>query len=235
MRFFFISTMLDYPWGGSEELWSQAALRLHQAGHDVGASVPWFPQLSPKVTALADQGIQLFIQPPLQASVPVRVWRKIMRDMGVKRTEFRRLQRQKPDLVVISQGGNSDGLRWMKFCRDAGLPFVVIVQCNADNCWPKDDEGVEMERAYRVARKVFCVSRHNLKLLECQIGGLLPNAEVVWNPFNVAADQPPAWPKATGVWKLACVARLEPAAKGQDLLFQVLAQPRWRDRQIGRA
>jgi glycosyltransferase involved in cell wall biosynthesis len=41
--------------------------------------------------------------------------------------------------------------------------------------------------------------------------------------------QPPAWPSVNGVWKLACVARLEPAAKGQDLLFQVLAQKRWQE------
>jgi len=29
---------------------------------------------------------------------------------------------------------------------------------------------------------------------------------------------------------MACVARLDPAAKGQDLLFQVLAQKQWRER-----
>jgi glycosyltransferase involved in cell wall biosynthesis len=232
VRFVFISTMSGYPWGGSEELWSQAALRLRKEGHDVSASVPWWPQLSPKVMVLAERGIELFIQPPAQASLPFRAWRKIKRSLGRNKSEFQWLVKQIPDLVIISQGGSRDGLEWMKFCRDAGLPFVVIVQCNADNCWPKDDEGVEMAKAYRTARKVFCVSRHNLKLLECQIGGLLPNAEVVWNPFNVPADQSPAWPKATGVWKLACVARLEPAAKGQDLLFQVLAQPRWRDRPV---
>ncbi|MGI9165004.1 MAG: hypothetical protein ACR2G5_01205 [Pyrinomonadaceae bacterium] len=33
-------------------------------------------------------------------------------------------------------------------------------------------------------------------------------------------------------WNLACVARLEPAAKSQDLLFQVLALPQWRDRPL---
>jgi hypothetical protein len=28
MRFVFISSMSGYPWGGSEELWNQAALQL---------------------------------------------------------------------------------------------------------------------------------------------------------------------------------------------------------------
>jgi len=31
---------------------------------------------------------------------------------------------------------------------------------------------------------------------------------------------------------MACVARLDPAAKGQDLLFEVLAQKNWRDRPV---
>jgi hypothetical protein len=49
MRFVFVSAMSGYPWGGSEELWSQAALRLRDQGHDVAASVPWWPRLSPPV------------------------------------------------------------------------------------------------------------------------------------------------------------------------------------------
>jgi hypothetical protein len=49
--------MSDYPWGGSEELWSQAALRLHGQGHDVAASVPWWPEerLSRKLDLLKGQ------------------------------------------------------------------------------------------------------------------------------------------------------------------------------------
>jgi glycosyltransferase involved in cell wall biosynthesis len=232
MRFVFISTMPGAPWGGSEELWSQAALRLRGEGHEVAASVVWWRQLSPRVTVLAERGIGLFFQPPAPASLPVRVWRKMVRRMGGHQSEFKWLRRQKPDLVVISPGGHLNGLEWMKFCRDAGLPFVAIVQCNAENWWPTDEEGREMAKAYRAAKKVFCVSRHNLELLERQIGESLANAEVVWNPYNVPPGQAPAWPMENGVWKLACVARLEPVAKGQDLLFQVLAQPQWRDRPV---
>jgi glycosyltransferase involved in cell wall biosynthesis len=232
MRFAFITTMSHLPWGGSEELWSQTALRLQREGHDVGASVVWWPRLSPRVTALAEQGIELFTKPPSRDSLAVKVWRRILRRSGGIRPAFEWLRRQKPDLVVISQGGNVDGLEWMKFCRDAGLPFVAIVHCNTEGWWPRDDEGIKMARAYRAARKVLCVSHHNLELLEYQVGVSLPNAAVVWNPYNVSPEQPIGWPAENGVWKLACVARLDPAAKGQDLLFQVLAQARWRDRPV---
>jgi glycosyltransferase involved in cell wall biosynthesis len=120
----------------------------------------------------------------------------------------------------------------MKLCREAGLPFVAIVHCNFESWWPSDERGGEALTAYRAALKIFCVSRRNLELLECQLGESLPHAEVVWNPFNVPADEPPGWPEENGIWKLASVARLEPGAKGQDLLLQMLAHPRWRERPV---
>jgi glycosyltransferase involved in cell wall biosynthesis len=233
MRIAFISTMSGWPWGGSEELWSQTALRLVAQGHDVSASVVWWPQLSPKVLELEQRGIRLFIKQPSQPNLPARVWHKIKRRFQEEeRKEFEWLRSLHPDVVVISQGGTSDGVEWMTFCREAGLPFVAVVQCNPEGWYPDDDQSAEMAKAYTSAKKVVCVSRHNLKLLERQIGEKLPNASVIWNPYNVPAGQPPAWPKENGVWKLACVARLDPGAKGQDLLFQVLAQKQWQERPV---
>jgi glycosyltransferase involved in cell wall biosynthesis len=220
--------MSGYSWGGSEELWSRAALRLHETSHKVVASVEFWSQLSTQVSRLAGRGIRLRVRRRVPPSLPVRVWRRVMRR---KPRDHEWLRRQNPSLVVISQGGNSGGLPWMKFCLKAGLPFVAVVQCNSEHWWPTDDSGAELAEAYRAARKVFCVSRHNLELLERQIGEPLPNSVVVWNPYNVSPNQPPAWPKSD-IWKLACVARLEPAAKGQDLLLSVLARPQWRNRAV---
>ena len=233
MRFVFISTMSGHRWGGSEELWSQAALRLHEEGHEVSASVVWWPQLSPNVLALKERGIKLSVRKlPRHHAAPLRAWHTLKRQFNFEAETAKWLRRQRPDLIVVSQGGNLDGLECMKFCREANLPFVSIVQCNYEEWWPADDTWREMVAVYRAAKQVFCVSRHNLELLENQIGEPLPQAAVVWNPFNVPAGQPPVWPAEINIWKLACVARLEPAAKGQDLLFQVLSRPQWQDRPV---
>jgi len=232
MRFVFVSTMSTSPWGGSEELWSQAALRLQSEGHHVAASVVWWPQLSPKVAGLARQGIELFMQPTSWAALPGRIWRKFTQLLGADRPRFAWLRSQNPDLVVLSQGGPGDGHDWLKFCVTAKVPFAIILQANHDTFWLAGEPGRDMAAAYRAARKVFFVSRHNLEMAERQTGGPLPNATVAWNPYNVPAEKPPAWPAEHGTWKLACVARLEPVAKGQDLLFEVLAQPKWRERAV---
>ena len=230
MRFVFVSTMAGAPWGGSEELWSQAASRLHQAGEHVAVSVAWWPQLSPKITALARQGLELRLRnrPPTGMN-RLRLLFGPQPDTFLEEAAW--LRRQRPDLIVISQGGNADGWEWMTFCRNAGLPYVVVIQCNHEEWWPSDHGRAELEASYHAARAVYGVSRQNLELLERQIGSRLPNAGVVWNPSSVSSDRAPEWPTAN-VHKLACVARLEPAAKGQDLLFQVLACRHWRERPV---
>lgn len=232
MRIVFISSMSGASWGGSEELWSQAALRLHEQGHQIAASVVWWPLVPSKVALLNARGVDVVRQTPTQAKLYVRLWRKIMRNSGFEHPDFAWLKQQRADLVLISQGGNVDGLAWMHFCAKERLPFATLVQCNHEGWWPSDELGDEMAIAYSAAHKVFFVSRHNQEVLERHIGKALSNGSVVWNPYNVASTGPPAWPTPNATMTLACVARLEPKAKGQDILLEVMAGAKWRDRPV---
>ena len=230
MRFAFITTMQGAPWGGSEELWGQAALRLKEEGHDVVASVVGWPKGSGRVAELAQHGVEVLARDARPPTLARRAWRKLK---GGSRWEIDTLLRKKPDLVVVSQGGIREGADYIECVHRARVPFAVVVQCNAEAWWPDDEASARMGAAYRAARRVFCVSHHNLELLEYQIGGALPNGTVVWNPYNaVRAGSALGWPLDDGVWKLACVARLDPLAKGQDLVLQVLSQRKWRERPL---
>ena len=72
----------------------------------------------------------------------------------------------------------------------------------------------------------------NRHLSEKQIGGAYTNAEIVSNPVNIPYDVSLAWPSLgpAGELRFACVGRLYPPAKGQDLLIEALAGPLWKDR-----
>jgi len=230
MRFAFITTMLGSPWGGSEELWGQAATRLKLDGHQVRASVQFPPGQSAKLAALVQQGIEVETQaqPSYLSGSSKYFWDRI--SLSTRRG-YRRLKRFRPDLVVISQGHNSGGFTWAKICREASLPYVMVVHCNSELWWFHEPEIADAIAGYTSARRVFCVSQGNLRLLRLQVGDPLLHGEVVWNPYNVSTEPVPAWPDEK-VWRLASVARLDPAPKGQDILLQLLARSEWRERPV---
>src|SRR5881227_537077 len=59
IRILFISTMDSAPWGGSEELWSQAALGLATGGFSVAASVIHWCPLDARIQMLRERGITI--------------------------------------------------------------------------------------------------------------------------------------------------------------------------------
>lgn len=229
MRIAFITTMLGAPWGASEELWSQTAVQLSQAGHQVQALVPYWPRLSDKVTALRDHGVRLETYPSYHAGQIRSVWNRVSL---CYRRRYRQLKQFNPDLVLISQGHISWGSDWAKVCRDAGIPYGIILHCNSATWRFADRDVDEAVASYTGARRVFCVSRQNLDILRRQLGEPLETGEVVWNPHNVSSERILNWPDESKVWRVACVGRLDMAHKGQDLLIEILARPEWRERPI---
>lgn len=222
--------MERYAWGGSEELWSQTALRLVAEGCSVSASVlEWRPP-HPRVLNLLQGGVEVCFRPP---RYPLRklAWRELRAPRKtVQALELHRsLSASPPDLVVLSDGGPLPPIDLIEVCIETSVPFVTIGQANWDWAWPVDALAARYRTALSAARGCYFVSEANLRLVEKQIGSVLPGAEVVRNPFNVDYGILLPWPESSGSDELrfACIGRLEPAAKGQDLLFEALAEPRW--------
>lgn len=143
------------------------------------------------------------------------------------------LQARRPDLVVISQGDNYDGLHFGYLCRKLRLPYTLISQKATDHFWPPDGSRSYRRETYEAAAQCFFVSKHNQSLTEDQIGGSLSNASVVRNPYLVPADEPLPWPGGEDeCLRLACVARLYLLDKGQDILLRVLAREKWKGRSL---
>ena len=239
-------TSCPLAWGGSEELWSGAAVRLHDRGFRVrtGRSEPWPPgRLHDRWAALRRSGVGVgdFGVPGLGRAIPDAVKRFVP---ALARPVWRvrslllaaRVRLLRPDLVVISQGQAYDGcfpICLPEVCRLAGVPYVLVCQKAGEIHWPEDGLRDLLRRSYREARAVCFVSEHNRRTVERQLAFDLPSAEIVRNPSMVHADGPLPWPTtAEGRFRLACVARMWPLEKSQDVLLNVLAQDRWRSRPI---
>lgn len=230
MRFGMFSTMTGWPWGGSEELWSRAAHVLLSQGHEVYANVARTRIVAEPLQRLAQAGAHVRRRPkPLVG----RKVRRACRQIGIWRhRELRWLRHTRPDFVLISVGYHEDDLIVAGACQALGVPYSIVVQAAGPGSWIHANDQGHYREAYRQARQVFCVCTQNREILEANLGLELRQAEIVDNPFIVRPDAAPPWPASDEPWRLACVARIDFSSKGQDVLLQVLRQPKWRARPL---
>jgi glycosyltransferase involved in cell wall biosynthesis len=231
----FIPTNIWAPWGGSEKLWAEAAKHLvNVVGVSVTVSIKKWPSI-PKVLGdlLYNTAV---LERPEPTSIADRVAASIQRS-ALKQDRNRNffdhaVQKSKPQLVVIAQAANVDGLIWMEYCVESGLPFVTISQAASPASWPSPEMAVRLSNCFSKAQVNFFVSNANKQLTELQIGSRLSNAEVIFNPFNVPFHPEISYPRVVDDYFFACVARLELHAKGQDVLCEVMSDPKWMKRNV---
>jgi glycosyltransferase involved in cell wall biosynthesis len=236
-RFVFISTCPE-PWGGSEELWSGAASVLAERGHAVSVFKTVVDESHPRIQRLKALSCRVrdlerlrFPQNLINIFLPARYQLTPLRKQGL--WVALRLKLRRPDLVIVSQGDNVDSLHFGHLCRKLQLPYVLISQKASDHFWPLDKARLNMREVFDSAAQCFFVSGHNQSLTEDQVGKELTNAALVRNPFLVSGAQPLPWPgNEEEGWRLACVARLRLLDKGQDILLRVLAQEKWKARNL---
>ena len=230
-RIAFISTNEFAPWGGSELLWSMTAERLARAGASVAVGVKQWDAEVGAIARLSEAGCRVVYR--RADSLLKRIARRSQLWSSSQISHLRQLRGSGAELAIISQGSTTEGLAWMRACKELGLKYAVIVQMAAEQFWPDDAQAAELAQAYEHAAAAFFVAQANLDLCRRQLSSPLTRAKVVRNPFGVSYDARPPWPAdSNSHLSLACVGRIDLIAKGQDLLVQVMSQRKWRDRAI---
>ena len=152
-----------------------------------------------------------------------------------------RLESLRPDLVLFNLAGMGD-MNWCvpagEACAAEGIPYWLVLQHAHEDYHFADDDRTDAALALaRGARRVLTVSRRNRRALERALGTALANAESAVNGVTQATldagarvmRQHPVHVK--GPVRLLCLARFDPAYKGQDLLLDALAAPEFRQRE----
>jgi glycosyltransferase involved in cell wall biosynthesis len=225
----FVTTMKNYPWGGSEELWSQTAVELAGRGYKLTTLQPSISEGHPKSQELCRRVYRSEYFKPLKKYSLEWFQRRVLK----KKEQQAVLKGPLPKHGVVSQGNNTEGLDWMKRFKSLEIPYTVIVQCNAEWWFPLDAIRSQLKEHYKSAETVVCVSEQNLEMLRLQLAEPLPNAVVIPNPFCLGDHPPPDYPgNSSGELRFACVARIEPFPKGLDVLLRVFALNKWRSRSI---
>ena len=233
-RVAFIST-IPFDWGGSEELWAAAALNLIERNYQLDVYKALQTKRHPKLEHLLSLGCRLRTPNGYQLPAAIRALNRFLpyRYHRSQQAYYGALLRkQSPDLAVISQGWNWDGLGWAKSCQEAEIPYVLISHQASLRGWPSDTDVANVAAAHLNAKGTFYVAKRLLERTEEMIGAKIPHAEIVRNPFNVKTSQPLPWPDEAEGFRLACVGRFEFKDKGQDVLIRVMSQDKWRERPV---
>ena len=148
---------------------------------------------------------------------------------------YRHLSGQKLDLMIVSSGCAYDPVyrpALGHFLRETAIPIVFICHFNAETFWVDDPMREMMAAIFQKAKATVFVSRENRRVTERQLGMTIPRSEIIAPPLCLNPPDPLPWPRDADdePWRFACVARLEPRWKGQDVLLEVLADGNWKSR-----
>lgn len=227
MKIAFVSTIMDYPWGGADFLWTRAAEAAAARGDRLLLAVSRIVAENPRVRELRRQGASVFVREKesVPASLGDKLGRRLRRWTGTADPLVNALRTFSPDLVVFSCGATYDLAyfpAWADWLLAGRTPFRLIAN------WQQEQpvlESAERERAIRVfnAADTLCfVSTRNLEITGRHLGQALPRARVVHNPLRWRETDLAPWPVAPP-WNLATVSRLD-AGKGVGLLLEAAAR-----------
>jgi len=222
----FVTTNDGAPSGGSELLWSESALLMRQQGYSVSVRVKEWDPVPEHVSLLKNAGCS--IASSGRRTILTRVIGK--NDPMSSCQDW--LKEYRPDFVVISLGIGMQGLEWMEACQSLKMSYVLLVHLASEHNWQRDGQAERFGHGYSSAVKCFFVSEHNRLMIEAMMGLRLRNVEIVRNPYKIPYDAPFEWPEHRNGFRLASVANLNVCHKGQDILFQVLRQEKWKNRHL---
>lgn len=231
----FYSTMGGMPWGGSEVLWSQVAHRMLAAGHEVTINYKWWPEESPKLQALRDAGATVWTRDnPADAPAKPR-FRLFSRENTTPQGEGhfieRWVTRERPNFVLVTVDYHLSNVRPAPNLIRLKVPYAINLQSASTGYTPEwclDP----FRTAYDNAQMVYCVSQENLDRVETNLAMPLKRTKIIDNPFAVRTDEELGWPSTDDGFRLACVGRIHFQSKGQDVLLNVLKQPKWKERNL---
>lgn len=217
-----VVTSIKDAWGGSEELWALAIPYLIGLGYKITVAKEQIDTTHPQFRRLSDQGVYLKSLNPEAKEPNASISENSLRDY---------ITSSNVDFAVISQGVNFDGLGFGYICLLSKVPYAMVSQKAAEIFWPFPPDRVAMRNVYLNAEKTYFVSNHNLNLTEEQFGIRFKNAQVMSNPVKFQRLVRP-YPSTTNGYKLACIGRFFIIDKGQDILIRILAQEKWRSRDV---
>lgn len=242
MKISFISTMPASRWGGSEELWAAAVRYALEQGDEIMLSIPYQTSIHKEVLALEKMGARLRLRKEADpGGIGFRTAYKLRRMLkGLPEVPrfytdlFSEIREFNPEFIFVNQGGvfnivEHPELAWL--VNSVKKPVYLLGQTNEEHRSYPYPYIEKIRAVYSVASKIFFISHRNLEVTKRQLAdaSLLNRYCVVQNPCKIKLEEPLPYPQGSTL-NLALVGVVECRRKGHDLLFNVLADEKWQQR-----
>lgn len=225
----------NVSWGGSELLWAKTVVELASLNDTICICVH-AKLIVPDWLIEFEKNKQLTIYkiPKAGLSPLKRVLNRILpyhNRFKPQNCQQDFILKFKPDLLIINQGFNFNGVTTMAFAIENKIDYITISHALNEGVWPNLSLRKQMQLGFKNSVRNYFVSQDNLEVTQAQLGFELTNAEVIRNPFNVPFHLDLDFP-IQDQYHLAFVGRFDFYAKGQDVLLRVLAQEKWKNRDL---
>jgi glycosyltransferase involved in cell wall biosynthesis len=228
-RILYLSVMNGSHWGGSEELWFQAALATARLGFPTAVCCFDGEGKSRRMTQLEEAGCKLFLLPSKEEVKNQPLLGKIKLNKAVAEVPF-----EEYDKVIVSQGGWKDVAHgpFKKLYRRLNEYVLIYHNYNVNEKFSL--------RKFLLLQKWADKATKNLgdtpkifRALEEAYSLTIPRQEKLFNPltFEAPATATP-YPHVNGKYNLSVFAALDTERKAQDMLIRALAHGDWRNRNI---
>lgn len=224
MKIAILSTISNYAWAGTEEVWAQFASLALEQKHQVYLAAHQKVAQSEPVKNLIEQGLQVAVRKPFRPTKLYLLKERFWSDMQA-------IYRWQPDVLLINSGSLFDVLNLpilYQFCRTITCPKVFFCHFVAETLIPNNRD--RLSQFLPLINAWVFVSQHNKALAERQLAYRFPESKVIINSSRFNVEEFPQWSKFDKV-NFGCVARMETLWKGQDVLLEVLSKPAWKNRQ----
>lgn len=227
-KIFFLSVMNGSAWGGSEELWYQAALSVAKNGCDVGVCCFDWKEKASRLKELENAGCKLFLLPGKKITKSQPLLGKIKLANAFAKVPF-----EEYDNVIVSQGGWKDILHGPYKNLYRRLQQYVLIYHNYDvNAKLSFRKFSLLKKWADNATKNLGDTKKIFKAIEDSSSIKIPNQEKLFNPLTF--DTPVTatlYPEIIAEkYILSVFAALDIKRKAQDVLIRTLAASNWRNR-----
>lgn len=220
-------TSANNIWGGSEVLWTKSFYALMNKGYAVGMATYYKHDVSHQ--KVSDDVFINTGKPKL--TIKERIIRKAL--FNNEPVYYQKvIKKFKPELIIHTQGGLGASEEIIKIASEYEIPYIINTQLVGDIHFVNIDSsrGEKLLKLHNGALHSCFVSNQNIELAEKILGGKINTATRIYNPTTVSQSVRPYPTKKT--LNIAFVGRLDCYHKGLDVLINVVAQDKWKSRDV---